>query len=312
MDRLIAVTGATGFIGRCLVRRLVEEGWAVRALCRAPRRAPAGVEVVLGSLEDGVSLPRLLAGSRAAVHLAGLVKARRASEFEWVNARGVADMVEALLGTSPRPRLLLVSSLAARHPEVSVYGASKRQGEEVALSARDEGVELCVVRPPAVYGPGDRGTLPIFQQLKRGFLVIPAVDGARFSLLFVDDLVDLLVALLAASEWRGQVMEPDDGCPGGYGWSDLALIAERQLGRRVRVIRVPGTVARLAATMDQAVARVRGNLPVVGIDKVHEMYHPDWVSRADDDSPAPWWTARVPFETGVTRTMAWYEERRWL
>lgn len=311
MGRVVAVTGATGFIGRHLTSRLVAEGWTVRALCRDPSRAPPGTQVVAGSLEDGGSLRRVVEGSDVVVHLAGLVKARRASEFERANARGVTHMVEALRAATAPRRLVLVSSLAARDPEVSAYAASKRRGEDVALRACD-GIDLSVVRPPAVYGPGDRASLPIFQQLRRGFLVAPATSGIRVSLLFVDDLVDLLARLLATTGGCGQIMEPDDGREGGYGWPDLAAIAERGLGRRIRMIPVPRVVARCVAAVDQAVANGRGALPLVGVDKVREMYHPNWVSRAGEHAPLSSWTARTPFEAGVTRTMSWYERQGWL
>src|SRR5690606_40015978 len=83
-------------------------------------------------------------------------------------------------------RLVLVSSLAARSPDLSAYAASKRDAEK-ALTEID-GLDWCAIRPPLVYGPGDRATLPLFRAMRRGLLPVPAGSGGRFSAIHADDL----------------------------------------------------------------------------------------------------------------------------
>jgi uncharacterized protein YbjT (DUF2867 family) len=138
MSRVIALTGATGFIGSALVKRLGAEGFAVRALYRKasaslPIQGP-NIQWVLGQLDDPVSLERLVKGSDTVVHCAGAVRGLEQRHFERVNTEGVARMVQAMMQTHPSPRFLLVSSLAARKPTLSHYAASKRQGEEILIS----------------------------------------------------------------------------------------------------------------------------------------------------------------------------------
>ncbi len=166
----VALTGASGFIGARLAARLAEKGYRVKALRhRAALPEPASdsrPEVVPGGLGDDAALARLCAGADAVVHCAALVRARRAREFQRVNAEGVARLARAAAGAGSRPSVLLLSSLAAREPGLSAYAASKRAGER-ALAEQGSGLEWTVFRPPAVYGPGDRELLSVFRWVRR-------------------------------------------------------------------------------------------------------------------------------------------------
>ena len=150
MKAPVAVTGASGFVGRAVVRRLLETGWPVRVLVR---RRPADLEgavPVHGSLEDEAALQHLVEGASAVVHCAGLVAAPSAAAFAQVNVLGSARLFAAAAGTATRPRILLVSSLAAREPRLSAYAHSKRAAELLLWPVAEQGIEACAVWPPAV------------------------------------------------------------------------------------------------------------------------------------------------------------------
>ncbi len=195
---------------------------------------------------------------------------------------------------------------------MSPYAESKRLGEDQVKRAAGERIEVCILRPPAVYGPRDRATLPVFRQLKRGLLLVPAMPNARFSLIYVDDLADLAIQMLETAAWGGRVLEPDDGRSGGYRWPDLAEIAGRQMGRRVRTVALGRAMLWPVAAIGQAVGATLGRSPSLSLGKLRELFHADWVCRATPDSPLPGWSARTTFESGFVRTMAWYERHRWL
>ena len=218
---LVALTGATGFIGRRLIPALQGGGFRVRALVRRddPRLAGCQVEQCLGALEDPTSLAAFTAGADAVVHAAGLVLAAHPGQFHEVNVAGTRRLAETAAAAAV-PRFLMISSLAAREPGLSPYAASKHAAE-AALRELGSALDLAIVRPPAVYGPGDRATLPLFRQLARGFLLAPAAERARFSLIYVDDLAFLICGLLRSDTLPQEPIEPDDGQPGGYGWGDL-------------------------------------------------------------------------------------------
>ncbi len=165
MPPTLAITGATGFIGAALLRKLAGHGWRVRALYRTRTGAMPGIRTdndmqwIQGSLADSESVARLVQGAEAVIHCAGAVRGASQEQFDRVNVAGVARLARAARHSRPMPRFLLISSLAAREPQLSFYAASKRGGEEV-LRSTAQGMPWCVLRPPAVYGPGDREMRP--------------------------------------------------------------------------------------------------------------------------------------------------------
>ena len=312
MKGVIAVTGGSGFIGRHVVQRLVRDGWRVRALVRRPDPgvSAAGAETVRGTLDDAASLCALVEAASAVVHCAGAIRAPSQAVFVQVNCHGTRRIAQAIVAQPRPPRLLLMSSLAARAPKLSAYAASKRMAEDVVRQMLGGHAEFCIVRPPAVYGPGDRATLPIFRQIQRGLLLVPAVD-ARFSLLYVEDLAEIVAHLLDAPGWHGEVIEPDDG-RGGYCWTDLARIAGDQLHRRVRTVPVPWLALWLPAAIAQLVGAVLQRAPAITLGKLRELYHADWVCRTTSGTLSAALPPRVAFDNGFAATLAWYKERRWL
>ena len=199
MNQTIAITGPTGFIGRRICDRLLKSGYRVRALVRTPKKArellPAAVELVEGSLAGADSLERLVSDVDAVVHCAGAVRGATREQFDQVNVAGVRSLLRVLESREVSPRLLSLSSLAAREPELSHYAASKRAGEEVLVNEAQR-VQWFALRPPAVYGPGDSELLPLFRAMSRGFAPVPGTPDARFSMLFVDDLATAVLAWL--------------------------------------------------------------------------------------------------------------------
>jgi uncharacterized protein YbjT (DUF2867 family) len=172
-ENVVAVTGATGFLGRRLVKVLGEQGWTVRVLARRDITDPAwlGLEpqLVIGDLANSRALAALCDGAQVVVHVAGLIKARSRAVFDRANVEGSRQV--ALAAKTAGARLVLVSSLAAREPNLSDYAGSKRGGEDAAREIM--GGDLTIVRPPAIYGPGDVETLRLFEMASKS-PVLPA------------------------------------------------------------------------------------------------------------------------------------------
>ena len=307
--RCVAVTGATGFIGRSIVRRLRDHGYKVRVLVRPGGSATTGGdELVPGTLDDFPSLCALVRNAAAVVHCAGVVRAGRADDFRRVNTLGTERLLAAIRAVARPARIMLVSSLAAREPHLSAYASSKRAAEDLV---RSSGFEHCIVRPPAVYGPGDQTSLPLFRLLSRPLAVLPGSSRSRFSVIFVDDLARLVATLVERPRWNGDVMEPDDGHPDGYAWEDLATIAGRSLGIGIRPLLMPRWLLWLPSILSQAWPRLFGKLPLITPDKLRELYHDDWVCRSDPRGCMCGWQARTPLSEGFAITMAWYVRNGW-
>lgn len=304
MTILVAITGATGFAGRHGVDALLQRGYRLRALVRTPAKAelPAAVETVTGSLADHAAVKRLLDGTQAAVHFAGALAAFGREGFFGVNARGTAALAEAALAAGTG-RFVYISSLAAREPQLSHYAASKRAAEEAVLRTA---LNALIVRPPAVYGPGDRGTLPLIRELTRPIAVIPGRPDARFSLIHAGDLARIVAAGIEGTE-QG-IHEVSDGRPGGYGWADLVGAASALRGSPIRALFLPRAVTAAVALAAEAAARLTGRPGLVNRGKIAELYHPDWVCRDGTLHLA----SPIDFEQGLAETVAWYRAAGWL
>ena len=282
------------------MRAALANGHTVRALARRPQPPLAGVAWVAGDL---LMPGALCEGTDAVIHIAGTINGRDRAEYEAGNVAGTAGIVAAAHAAGVR-RFVHVSSLAAREPGLSDYGASKAAAEAIVRSA---GLDAAIVRPPGVYGPGDRETLTFFRLVARGWAILPGTG--RFSLIEVGDLAAALLAV-AASPVTG-LAEVDDG-GGGYTHADLASTIGRAVGRSPRLIRPPLRLLRGLATLDTAAARLRGTAPVLSPGRVATFAHPDWVAVADRALPAAVWTPTVPLDVGLARTVAWYRGAGWL
>ena len=324
------VTGATGFIGTALAERLVEQGDEVRALVRDPSRASElrrmGVELVRGDVSRPESLERAVPDVDVVVHLAGLVKAVTREELFAVNAEGTRALAEAV-ARSGRPKFVLVSSLAAAGPSrpdrprteadspapVSLYGQSKLAAEEV-LRGMAADLHSSVVRPPIVYGPRDKEFLPsLFQLAKAGLVLKSGFGDKRYSIIHVEDLVGLIVAVAA----RGTRLERENAAAGVYfaddgvqhTWEGLARGALGALGKRGTVVPVPELVTWLAAGAATATSRLTGRAAILSLDKMMEIREAAWTCSSQKARQELGWKPRVSLVEGMRAAVKWYRDR---
>lgn len=317
------VTGASGFVGMPLTRVLARRGHRLRALVRDRRKAESALrdvsEFVTGDLGNADALRTACEGVDAVVHVAGLTKAARDEDFTKTNVDGTKRLAQAAVAAQV-PRFLLVSSLAAAgaskpgrprtesdEPEpVSAYGRSKLGGERAAAAIfTNTSVKFTIVRPPIVYGEGERDMLVAFQQVKRGFL--PVVGGARtlqtrYSLVHVDDLV---TGIAQAVESPGA-----GNCyflPGPADASFLQIIEgiEGAVGRRARKFTLPFSAARPAAWIAQTAARALGKPSIVNLDKLREMSAGDWCCACDAAHRDLKYSPSIPIAEGFAREALW-------
>jgi nucleoside-diphosphate-sugar epimerase len=321
----IALTGGTGFVGSHLVDTLCDAGIEPRVLVRDPQAprwiADRPVQWIAGSLEDDAALERLVDGAATVIHLAGVVRAGRAQDFDRGNRVGTARLLEALGTSAPTARLVHVSSLAAAGPSsdragigpeadagpVSAYGRSKLAAEREVQSL-GEGSWWTILRPPAIYGPRDTDVLEFFRMASLGWMAVPA--GERW--LTVAHVADVVRAVLAA----GCGAEPGRiyhlGEPEPYRLDELL----RQLaaaGRvRARVVRIPALVLRVAGAAGSAGQRLGLRRVALTADKADEILARHWTARTADSLAALGLPPCVRFRQGAEETWAWYRSQGWL
>ena len=277
---MVAVTGATGFIGFHLCNSLLSSGRSLRVLVRDPDAAreleAAGASLVVGDLATPQALSRLLENAGTVVHCAGAVRGASQAEFDRTNLQGTSRLLTALQHRQPSPRLIMLSTLAARQPQLSWYASSKQRAERLVQEQAGQ-LEWTILRPPPVYGPGDRELTPIFRWAARGWLLLPSAPANRFSLLHVADLVRALVLLVDADNLPRQILSLADDRAGGYDWHALAAVAAQVEGRRVRLLRLPAALLDLLAWTNLKLARQLHYAPMLTPAKLRELRYPDWV-----------------------------------
>jgi nucleoside-diphosphate-sugar epimerase len=252
----------------------------VRPTSDLSRLEKLGVEQRVGSLSDEASLAAALEGIHAVYHLAGLTHGRRLEDFLRVNAEGAESLCRAAASQPSPPTVLLVSSLAAVGPSppgrphdeatppepVSNYGRSKLAGERAARGFADR-LPLTIVRPPVVFGPGDRDGLLLFKALRRFPLhAVPQLRGLPLSLIYVDDLVEAMVAVAERGERVTQGTDAGDprgvyfaADPAASSYADMGRMAGEALGRKVYYAFNSAPVG----TPKSQIARVWNAIPVI-------------------------------------------------
>lgn len=299
----LAVTGGTGFVGSHLIDAALVAGHSVLALTRRPQQPRPGLSWIEGSLSDTAALKQLIDETDAVIHVAGVLKARDAAGFEQGNVSGTLAVLAAATagGTT---RFVHVSSLAAREPQLSLYGASKAQAEKLV---EESGLDWIIVRPPAVYGPGDKETLDLFKMARGGRIYMP--PAGRLSLLHVDDLARLLVALAAPDAPKKLIIEPDDGRPTGWSHREFGDALATAVGVRARTISTPRFLLSIGSRLDQL---LRGANAKLTRDRVAYFCHPDWVASSARAVPPQMWRAEIPTAEGLKQTADWYRAEGWL
>jgi 2-alkyl-3-oxoalkanoate reductase len=230
----VLVTGATGFLGSRLAALLAKRGLQVRALVRPSsdlsRLAGLGLELVRGELADPASLAAAVAGRRHVFHCAALVADWGSKgEFTRANVEGTRNLVEACLAARVE-RLVHTSSLsvlglprdgrvvdeatpvASRPEELDRYSESKIAAERMVLEAVARGLPACIVRPGAIWGPGERKQLPRIERLLR-LRLLPLIDGGKnhVALSHADNVAEGMLLCALCPDVAGEVFHLTDG-----------------------------------------------------------------------------------------------------
>ncbi len=292
---MLAVTGGTGFVGGMVLRLAAEVGHPVRALTRRLQPPRAGVEWIEGALDDARALARLVDGADAVIHIAGVTTAADRAGFEAGNVSGTAAMIDAARAAGVT-RFVHVSSLAAREPALSIYGGSKAAGERIVEASA---LDWAIVRPPAIYGPGE--LLDLFRMAARGFVLLP--PGGRASIIGVEDLARLLLALAAPGAPAGVLYEVDDERADGWDHRDLARAIGEAVGRRILPLPAQRPLMTLASLGDRI---VRGKKALLTADRVGYLCHPDWTVDPARRPPPDLWRPTQDTRAGLAETAAWY------
>lgn len=320
MTRRIAVTGATGFIGRHLVAHLSAGDNEIRAVVRPESRhsLPAGATVVRVGL-DASTLGNAFDGVDAVVHLAGLVSTSEDRAYTAVNVEGTRAVAEAARAAGAR--MIHVSSLAAAGPApalqprvesdppapVTSYGRSKLESERIVSSLA--GLDWMILRPGVVYGPADRAMLPLFRLAKLGLLPLVGRGDAAYTVVHVGDVVRAIEAALAPAGGRDTLFV---GHPHPATAREIVTAVRTAVGRPAFIVPIPMALAGMAAPVCDAVGRIVGHPLALNRARYAELAAEGFVCRVDRLRDRLGVVAEIGLREGLAETAAWYRQQGWL
>ena len=320
MIRSVAITGATGFIGRHVAADLIARGVTVNAVVRpaSSHPPPPGTIAVTAPLEVHALQPAF-AGVDAVIHLAGVVAAVTTRRYRTVNAEGTRQV--ALAARDAGARLVHISSLAAAGPApaaaphretdacrpVTPYGRSKLESERIVNET--EGLRSIILRPGVVYGPSDRAVFPLFQAASRGVFPLVGRHGAEYTFIYIDDIVRAVVAAVDRVAVTGVVFV---GHPQPVTAQDLFDAIQAALGGRARSVAIPLGLALVGAVACEAAGRVlRRPLPL-NLSRYAELAAEGFVCRVDRLRDELGIVPATGLREGIAKTAAWYRTAGWI
>jgi dihydroflavonol-4-reductase len=325
---VVALTGATGYTGGKLLLALQERGHRVRALARSGAGAAAlelnGATVVRGDLRDRASLGRLVEGADAVIHVAAVYRTAGHPDayYKDVNVGGTEALLEAAARAGVS-RFVHTSTVGVHgdiaHPPAEetsplspgdVYQASKAEAEALALRFhRERGLPVAVVRPGAIYGPGETRFLKLFRAIARGRYAIVGSGRPYYHPVFIDDLIQGFLLALTRPEAPGEAFIIAG--PRYVSQTELAHLIASATGGRVLPFRVPAWPLQWAGTLLEALLAPLGVEP-----PLHRRRVDFWTkSRAFSTEKARrllGYAPQVDLEEGFARTAASYREAGWL
>ncbi len=325
---IIALTGGSGFLGSHIARVLIGRGYRVRAAVRPTSDLRwlrhEHIETVtadLTVLDDCVPLVR---GTRGLIHCAGLVTADEDQAYQRANVATTRTLLTACRqewhpqGGAP---FVLISSLAAHGPAprerpareddpcrpITGYGRSKAAAEQLALHP-DHPFRVAVLRPPALYGPRDRGFLPLVKMARRGWTARFSGPLQALSLVHGHDAARAAVTLLEHTAATGVFFVDDGKC--GYTWDELAAALGTACGRKVRSLSIPLGLLKFLAAMLRPLPG--GGISVLRRDRIRDLEAPGWVCDGARLREVTGFKAEFDAATGFADALKFYRERQWL
>ncbi|MBU8932509.1 MAG: SDR family NAD(P)-dependent oxidoreductase [candidate division Zixibacteria bacterium] len=323
----VLITGANGFVGARLCRAFIERGFRVVAGVRESASLTTleklEVEYRKGDVTQPETLREMVAGVDYVVHNAGVVKARHKDTFFEVNERGTRSLMEEVAKNNPDvKKVIYISSLAAAGPAIegrpvteddqprpiSIYGESKLAGEKAALSYAEQ-LNVISIRPPGVYGPGDREIFSFFNIVNKGIRPLIGNINRKLQLVHVDDLCRGICLATTGETVSGEsyfIAENQS-----YTMKDLVDILARAAGRKGIALRLPGALFKLIAVISEFTFKAVGATPMLTREKAREL-HTSWEVSTSKARGAFGFESEIPFEQGARETYKWYRREGWL
>ncbi|HLN54249.1 MAG TPA: NAD(P)-dependent oxidoreductase [Lentimicrobium sp.] len=327
----ILITGASGFIGNFLTDEALSRGYNVFAAVRKTTDTSILREKKVNLVQidfydctdifDKISsLPPL----KYIIHNAGIIRAVKKEDFHEVNFGNTKRLINVLMRTSKVPdKFLYISSLASLGPcngqfrspiglltepaPVTEYGKSKLETERLIES--NDWLPYIILRPTAVYGPGDKDMYRLIRFINMGIDLQLGTGSQRLTFIYIKDLVSLAFIALE-SEVTNKSYCVSDGNP--YSEYDFGKAVAGCLHRKVMHVAVPVRVARAIAAVNEYWSTLSGKAPVLNVDKINELSAKSWCCDTRPLMEDFFFRAGYDLQRGMAETIEWYRKMKWI
>ena len=327
---IVALTGASGFVGSHIADELSKRGHTVRCMLRTSsddrwlQNKP--YELRRCSFDDISSIADAIGDANAVIHTAGMIAARSLEDFMEGNRNVTARMIAATerVARSGFQRFVHISSLAVCGPASSLdtplkedsplrpitpYGISKKAAEEVVLASAER-LPITIVRPPAVYGERDQATFPFFQAVHRGVIPLIGFSSKWVSLVYVRDLARGIVDALESNATIGKTyfISSDQF----YTWKQIGTTTAAVMVKRAIPVVIPHTVVFAIAALSGWIGHLQGKAPVLDYHKGKDIIQRYWICSNERARSDFGYRQEISLERGIADTINWYKEQGWL
>jgi nucleoside-diphosphate-sugar epimerase len=329
-EKRVLVTGANGFIGKHVLMQALTQGLrpyaGVRAGADISMINEIDAEIVYLDYADVQQLSSTIDHYKFdfIIHNAGMMRSPSIDALIKVNKDYLVHLVEALrIADHKVKKLLYVSSLAAIGPAdklvsqivdtstdprpVTNYGRSKLLAEQYLREQAD--IPYLIIRPTAVYGPGEKDLLTVFQMINKGVDLVAGFLPQKLTFIHGEDLASLIVTMTTSAH-RHKAYFATDGEV--YLGSQFSTLIKKAIGKRVLRIKLPIPLIRTIAYLSEKIGKVSNNYPILNIDKVHEIKARNWSVDITETKRDFAFEPTYTLENGIPATVEWYRKMKWL
>ncbi len=327
MSKKILITGASGFVGGFLVQEALDRGYEVHAGVRRTSNRDnlqdARIRFLVMDLNDVSSLKADLKRERYdyIIQNAGLTKSESEEKLNNVNAHGLNQLVETLIESQVIPsRFISISSLAAIGPgdftennivdndttpqPVTMYGRSKLLGERLLKKHRE--FPYIIIRPTAVYGPGELDLLTVYKMLNSRLEMYIGKDKQELTFVYVKDLAAVIMDVLVSGKIHSEYFVTDDNV---YTSEEFNAIVKSELKKSTLKLRLPLSLIKIIAVFSEKISSLSGRYPALNLDKVNELKCKSWKCSINELKKDTDYIPQYDLKTGMAETIKWYKER---
>ncbi len=326
----VLVTGGTGFIGSNLVDLLLEKGYEVSCLVRENSNLQwlkgKKIQLIISDFKNFDNLGDIIANQDYIYHLAGQITAKTENEYIEANVIVTQNFLNTIVKYNKKlKRFLFMGSQTAIGPSISInspidelsitnpitaYGRSKKLAEDIVM-AMSTNLPVTIVRAPAVYGPRDNSTLPIFKLAYSGIGTLIGLNKKYISTIYAKDLAE--GAVLAAEHDNSLNQTYFISSDEFSSWDEIIDAITMALNKEsVFKIRIPDLIFRSFGGISEFFGKLFGYTPVFNYEKSLDMTQDFWTCSNQKAKNEIGFSCRYSLIEGMKETVLWYKKNNWL